>query len=492
VGRAGDARVVVADRLLALAGELGVIEVDPGLYEGAQVGLDGRLVLRRGRHDAGGLDDAVRVDLVAVVQGAPGRLGDAVADAGARRHLDGGPVRRFVIADEPQRLIDRVDRLHGPHDDATERVVAGRAQPGVPGCLARQRGQPSRAERVPGQRSGEVPAATGQVRVQRGGVPDVLLDHVLVPPRRGERQARARRHGAPLDRVGSGPAQREHVRLARVIGEVEPGDPCCRGQRVIERPAQRVGERGELGPGGRPVEAADADVDGVNGPAADQFHDGVPGLLERQAALHDVAPGRGHLDSAAVTEEIRRVQEVDVQRMALDPFPAVQQPAQVGDRSLDGDAAGVLDRLARAHLVGDRADAADPGRDVRRLSVGATAQECLEEAGRLVDVQPRLFDPVAAGPDVQGAFAFHPGQFGDRQDAVVLVCHVQRLFPVALSRGGAGLNLAVRRPRACRSVRHRVPGPRSRPGRPRPRGSGARPPARSRSRSGRRRGRSRS
>ena len=34
-------------------------------------------------------DDAVRVDLVAVVEDAPGRLGDAEPVAGARRHLDG-------------------------------------------------------------------------------------------------------------------------------------------------------------------------------------------------------------------------------------------------------------------------------------------------------------------------------------------------------------------------------------------------------------------
>ena len=92
--------------------------------------------------------------------------------------------------------------------------------------------------------------------------------------------------------------------------------------------------------------------------------------------------------------------------------------------SADGDAAGVLDRRARAHLVGDRADAADPGGDVRRLGVGAAAQERLEEAGRLVDIEPGLHHLVTAGPDVQGALALHPGQFGDGQDALVLVGHV--------------------------------------------------------------------
>jgi len=205
VSRAGDARVVVADGLLAPPGELGVVEAEAGLDEGAQVGLDGRLVLRRGRDDAGGGDEAVRADLVPVVQGATGRLGHPVADAGANRHVQCGAIRRFVPGDEPQRLVDRVHRLDGPHDDAAERVVTGRAQPGGLSRLPGQGGQPARVERVPGQRPGEVAAAAGQVRVQRGGVRHLFLDDVLVPPGGGELPAGARLHGAPLDRVRPGP-----------------------------------------------------------------------------------------------------------------------------------------------------------------------------------------------------------------------------------------------------------------------------------------------
>jgi hypothetical protein len=75
------------------------------------------------------------------------------------------------------------------------------------------------------------------------------------------------------------------------------------------------------------------------------------------------------------------------------------------------------------NLVGNRADAADPGGDVGRLSTGAAAQERLEEPGRLVDVRPHLLDPVVTGPDVHGALALHPGQLCDRQDTVVVVCY---------------------------------------------------------------------
>jgi len=197
-------------------------------------------------------------------------------------------------------------------------------------------------------------------------------------------------------------------------GEIETCYPAHGVQRAVERPAQRLGQRDELGPGRDPVEAAEADVDRVDGPAADHLHDGVPGLLQGQAALDEVAPGRGHLDPAGVAEEIGRVQQVDVQRVALDPLPAVQQPAQVGERPADGHAAGVLDRGARGQLVGRRADTADPGGDVRGLGVGPAAQERLEEAGRLVDVQPRVSDRAAVRLDVQGALALDPGQFPDR------------------------------------------------------------------------------
>ena len=140
---AGDARVVVPDRLLALAGELGVVEIQPRLDERAQVGLDGRLVLRRRGDDAGAGDDPVLADLVPVVQGASGRLRDPAADRGTRVHLDGRAGGRLVGVDDPKCLVDRVDDLHGAHDDAAERVVAGRTEPGGLRRLARQRRQPA-------------------------------------------------------------------------------------------------------------------------------------------------------------------------------------------------------------------------------------------------------------------------------------------------------------------------------------------------------------
>ena len=201
--------------------------------------------------------------------------------------------------------------------------------------------------------------------------------------------------GAGLDGVGAGLGQSEQVVVASGVGELEAGHPAHGLRRVVPGPAQPLGQRAQFGRGRDAVEAAEADVDRVDRPAAQQFHDRVAGLLEPQAAFDVGAPGACEVDDAVAAEEVGRVQQVDVQGLALDPLPAVQQPAQRRQLPVHDDAAGVLDRSAGAHLVGDRADPAHPGGDVGRLGVGASAQERLEEARRFVDLQPGLGDLAA-------------------------------------------------------------------------------------------------
>ena len=135
------------------------------------------------------------------------------------------------------------------------------------------------------------------------------------------------------------------------------------------------------------VEAANPHIDGMDLPAAEQAHDLVAGLLQPQAALHLVGVVLGHADGVFVAEKVGRVQQINVQRVALDPFAAVDQPAQVADGAADFDAAGVLHGMAGAHLIGDRTDAADAGGDVGRLMEFAAPQKRLEEARRLEDLQ---------------------------------------------------------------------------------------------------------
>jgi hypothetical protein len=116
------------------------------------------------------------------------------------------------------------------------------------------------------------------------------------------------------------------------------------------------------------------------------------------------------VDRALVAEEVRRVEHEDVQRVALDPLAAVEEPAERPQLAPDLDAADLLHRLHGAHLVGDGADAADPRGDVGHLGERAAAQERLEEARRLVDVQLDLGDAAAGDLDEHRALAFDAGE----------------------------------------------------------------------------------
>jgi hypothetical protein len=133
----------------------------------------------------------------------------------------------------------------------------------------------------------------------------------------------------------------------------------------------------------------------------------VAGLLDLEPLLDHRAVVAGHRDAALVAEEVRRVQQEHVQRVALEPLAAVDQPAEQPDPLIDLNAAGVLDRRTGAHLIGDRADAADPRGDVRRLGVAPPAEEGLEEARRLVDAQLDGLDVAVPDAHVHGALALH-------------------------------------------------------------------------------------
>ena len=98
--------------------------------------------------------------------------------------------------------------------------------------------------------------------------------------------------------------------------------------------------------------------------AAEDIEDVVADLLELEPALDDVAMVPGEVDRARVPEEIRRMEQIDVERVALDPFAAVEQAAQRPDRVVDHHPAGALDRLAGTHLICHRADPTDSSGDI--------------------------------------------------------------------------------------------------------------------------------
>ena len=136
----------------------------------------------------------------------------------------------------------------------------------------------------------------------------------------------------------------------------------------------------------------------------------LPVRLSEQAPLDGGPVALGQFDGVGAAEEVRGVQQVDVERVALDPLAAVEEAAQGGDPVVHRRSAGVLHRRAGAHLVGDRADAADARRDVRRLAGTPPLQHGLEEPGRLEDGEGDVPDDAVAHLDAERSLALDPGQ----------------------------------------------------------------------------------
>ena len=117
----------------------------------------------------------------------------------------------------------------------------------------------------------------------------------------------------------------------------------------------------------------------------------LPSLLEAQAALDDVRMVGGQLDRARIAQEVGRVEQVDVERVALDPLAAVEEAAQArGPAGSISTPKRPLEGVDGGHLVGDRADAADARDDVDDLVRRSADDEPLEVARRLEDLEVRL------------------------------------------------------------------------------------------------------
>ena len=82
---------------------------------------------------------------------------------------------------------------------------------------------------------------------------------------------------------------------------------------------------------GRAVEPSNLHVHRVDGPAAHGLHDAVAHLLRHAAALEVRAMLLCHLHRVLTAQEVRSVEQVDVQGVALEPFAAVEETAEVCD-----------------------------------------------------------------------------------------------------------------------------------------------------------------
>jgi hypothetical protein len=104
------------------------------------------------------------------------------------------------------------------------------------------------------------------------------------------------------------------------------------------------------------------------------------------------------------------VQHIYVERVALNPFPTVEEPSQQTHGGVDFDAESTLDRLHRAHLIGDRTNPADARHEVGNFREVPAAKKGLEESGRFVDLQLYVLNLIPFEFDEKGPFSLDAGQ----------------------------------------------------------------------------------
>ena len=107
----------------------------------------------------------------------------------------------------------------------------------------------------------------------------------------------------------------------------------------------------------------------------------LPAFFSSQRPLRRLGVVAGHREGALVAEEVGRVEHEDVQRVALDPLAAVEQPAQRAELPRRPRRRGASSAWHGAHLVGDRADAADPRGDVGHLGTARPRRNASKKRG---------------------------------------------------------------------------------------------------------------
>ena len=435
----------MADRALGLGAQhLGRALQAPRLQRRPQRGLDVGLVLARGRDDARPAHDALAVHLVAVPQHPARRLRRPGRRPRARARLGEGPLRRLVATQELRRLGHRVEHLHGAHHHG---VVEIRDRQGE--AAARERGARDGVQAVvvevearDGAREIGLAAEEG---VQRGRMRHLALLHV--PLEVGERKARAVGAGelALVHRILVRMGERQAAQRLRAARPLEPRGPVHEGLGLGHGVLAARLQGGDGLAARRGVEAAGTHADRMHRAAAEERDEVVSEPLQGEPAAHRLRLAARELDDALAAVEVGRGEEVDVEAVALDPLAAVERaphaphpgPGRAAEQGLEG--------VHGAHLVGDRADAADARHQVRHLLEGASLQEALEEARRLVDAQPQRADAPRRDLDLEGALALDARERRHLDAQLALVSH--RPLPGGRSRD-------ARRPARRRARRH--------------------------------------
>jgi hypothetical protein len=218
-------------------------------------------------------------------------------------------------------------------------------------------------------------------------------------------------------------------------GECRCVEPCHHANRLEGQFAGLVelaAQSGQLARPRRSVQPADAEADRMDRAPAGDREDLVADLLQAQSAFDDRPVELRELDGARQAEEVRGVEQVNVERVALDPLPAIQQPAQRAHLRIDVDAEQVLEGVDRGQLVGDRADAADAGDDVDDFVGRPPDHDPFEEARRLEDPQPCLDDLAVAHAQVEATLTLDSGELVDVVRPFVSCVHRRPRWPPPL------------------------------------------------------------
>src|SRR6266540_2456040 len=117
---AGDAGIVVADRLLALLQELLLGQVDGTGGVVPEIVFNGFLVLRGGRHNLCTQDTPFIIDLETVIQGTTRRFGTGITGRSTWMQFNGWLFRYLVLLDDAQRLVKCIKHLYTAYDNTFE------------------------------------------------------------------------------------------------------------------------------------------------------------------------------------------------------------------------------------------------------------------------------------------------------------------------------------------------------------------------------------
>src|SRR6266571_9540513 len=112
MGGAGDARIIIANGLLTLPGQVLIRKMQRLRHKVPEIAFDGFLVLRRLRHALCTENLSLIVDAIAMIKRAARRFGTGIASRSSRLHRKRWRLRHFIVLNDPQRLIKGVEDFY--------------------------------------------------------------------------------------------------------------------------------------------------------------------------------------------------------------------------------------------------------------------------------------------------------------------------------------------------------------------------------------------